>query len=173
MTFEISIQTDDIKPDSTESKERNSRRNSSGSSIIENLVEKELNLKNLNKFVISDEKLHNLEKINNQYLDEKKRQNFRGKNESLDLKNLRKGQLAQIVKNEEYGVSPVNMKSMYGNEPTADSLELSTQSPGRLPKIVKKQTQPSSLVQLPQPIPALGDIKRYLKQANSRKKNES
>ena len=108
----------------------------------------------------------------------------RKKNESLDLKNLKasdiKTKLFEATRkktggynHEEELPTPLHMKSIYNNENTAaDSIELSQQqSPGRFPSIIKK-ANPSSLVHLPQPIPAVGDIKRYLKQAVSRRKND-
>lgn len=69
-------------------------------------------------------------------------------------------------------VTPLNMRSIYNNEPTNDTAETPVMASGKLPLISKRASQPNSLVTLPQPIPVVGEFKRFLKQAVSRRRNE-
>lgn len=150
-SLEVSIQTDPIKSAKSSRENPLQRRNSSGSSSVS---EPPIQDHPVRKKVSESVDYTNLKPINNFKQTErsrKKGENFMAEEEMF---------------------SPVNMRSIYNNEVTAESLETSQYVPGRLPLIGKKNIQPSSLVHLPQPIPAAAEFKRYLKQAVSRKKHE-
>ena len=79
----------------------------------------------------------------------------------------------QSLHRDDERVTPLNMKSIYNKEYPNDN-ELPLKSPSKLPYITKRTNQPSPTVHTPTPIPILpsADLKRFLKQAVSRRKNE-
>lgn len=100
---------------------------------------------------------------------EKRKKNSRDKIELGD-KNRNDGRKGKDSQLDEM-VTPLNMRSIYNNDPTNDTNETPVLN-GKLPLISKRTSQPSSMVSLPQPIPAVGEFKRFMKQAVSRRRNE-
>ena len=100
---------------------------------------------------------------------EKRKKNSRDKIElndknRTDVRKVKDSHIEELL-------TPLNMRSIYNNDPTNDTNETPVLN-GKLPLISKRASQPSSMVSLPQPIPAVGEFKRFMKQAVSRRRNE-
>ena len=148
---DVGVQAEDLESDSSR-ENTGHRRHSSGSSIKEGIA------------LQYQESLSMKKKVGTEFLDLSALKHVSKHTERMRKKG------GEYIATEEEIPTPMNMRSIYNNDVTAaDSQDVSLISPGKLPLITKRNIQPSSLVHLPQPIPAVGDFKRYLKQANSRK----
>lgn len=148
---ESEMQTDVFYIESEENEEIEQHRRSSSSSVVHELP-------------VERKKVSESIDLGMKMLDKKKK--TREHAQEMQKKNVR-----DAMPHEEL-ITPLNMRSIYNNEPTNDTAETPVVASGKLPLISKRSNQPNSLVSLPQPIPVVGEFKRFLKQAVSRRRNE-